>query len=122
LITLKNRYFLKLVAATFLVFNGFTLISGLGSYVIIFYVCGGDQAQGAKYVGLFGTTLSVCTFIAISIVTWLGTKIGKKSAFIVSTSIAIFGYLIKWFSYHPGSPNMLFFFVMLILNRILNVM
>jgi GPH family glycoside/pentoside/hexuronide:cation symporter len=108
-ITLKNRHFLKLAAATFLVFNGFTLISGLGSYVIIFYVMGGDQVVGAKYIGIFGTTLSLCTFGAISVVTWMATKVGKKKAFIISTSIAITGYVMKWFCYKPGMPNLIFF-------------
>lgn len=107
-ITLKNRRFLKLAGATFLVFNGFTMIAGLGSYVIIFYVFGGDQVNGARYVGFFGTTLSACTFVAISMVTWLATKIGKKQAFMVSTSMAIAGYVLKWFCYRPGSPNWLF--------------
>ena len=101
-ITLSNRRFLKLASATFLVFNGFTMIAGLGSYVIIFYVFGGDQVSGARYVGFFGTTLSVCTFGAISAVTWLAMKIGKKKAFMVSTSIAIAGYVLKWFCYRPG--------------------
>jgi len=107
-ITLRNRRFLKLAAATFLVFNGFTMIAGLGSYVIIFYVFGGDQVSGARYVGLFGTTLSACTFGAIFVVTWLATRIGKKQAFMISTSIAIAGYILKWFCYRPGSPNLLF--------------
>jgi glycoside/pentoside/hexuronide:cation symporter, GPH family len=107
-ITLRNRHFQKLAAATFLVFNGFTVIAGLGSYVIIFYVFGGDQVQGAKYIGLFGTTLSACTFGAISIVTWLAARVGKKQAFMISTSIAIAGYVLKWFCYRPGSPNWMF--------------
>ncbi len=107
-ITLCNRRFLKLAAATFLVFNGFTIIAGLGSYVIIFYVFGGDQVSGARYVGWFGTALSACTFGAIGIVTWLATKIGKKRAFILSTCIAIAGYVVKWFCYQPGSPYWLF--------------
>jgi GPH family glycoside/pentoside/hexuronide:cation symporter len=107
-ITLRNIRFLRLAAATFFVFNGFTLIAGLGSYVIIFYVFGGNNLVGAKYVGLFGTFLSICTFGAISIVTWLATKIGKKRAFIVSTSIAIAGYVLKWFCYQPVAPALIF--------------
>jgi GPH family glycoside/pentoside/hexuronide:cation symporter len=106
-VTLKNPRFLKLAAATFLVFGGFTMIAGLGSYVIIFYVFGGHQAEGAKYVGWFGTTLSAFTFGAILIVTWLAGKIGKKRAFIVSTSLAVAGYALKWFCYQPGSPRLL---------------
>jgi glycoside/pentoside/hexuronide:cation symporter, GPH family len=107
-ITLRNRHFQKLTAATFCVFNGFTLIAGLGSYVIIFYVFGGDQALGARYIGLFGTTLSACTFVAISIVTWLARKVGKRQAFILSTSIAMAGYVVKWFCYRPGAGTLLF--------------
>ncbi len=107
-ITFQNRHFLKLAAATFCVFNGFTIIAGLGSYVIIFYVFGGDQLPGAKYVGLFGTILSACTFGAIYVVTRLATRVGKKKAFIVSTSIAIAGYAVKWFCYRSGSPNLIF--------------
>lgn len=107
-VTLKNRHFLKLAAATFLVFNGFTMIAGLGPYVIIFYVFGGNQVSGATYVGLFGTTLSACTFGAIYVVAWLATRVGKKQAFLISTAIAILGYMVKWFSYQPDSPHFLF--------------
>lgn len=106
-ITLRNRRFLKLAAATFLVFNGFNLIAGLGSYVIIFYVFDGNNTMGAKYVGLFGTVLSACTFGAIFIATWMATKWGKKTSFIACTSIAIAGYMLKWFCYQPGSPNLM---------------
>ena len=50
--TLSSRPFLKLCAATFLVFNGFMLISSFQFYVIIYYVFRGDQARGAEYAGL----------------------------------------------------------------------
>jgi len=108
LITLRNGRFMKLAAATFFVFNGFTIIAGLGSYVIIFYVFRGDQHVGAEYVGLFGTVLSICTFLSISVVTWLALKYGKKQAFIISTAIAILGYMLKWFCYQPQFPKLIF--------------
>jgi GPH family glycoside/pentoside/hexuronide:cation symporter len=107
-ITLRNRRFLMLAAATFLVFGGFMMISGLGPYVIMFYVFGGDQKAGAQYVGWFGMVLSACTFGAIMAVGWLATKFEKRHAFIISTSIAIAGYVLKWFCYRPGSPVWLF--------------
>jgi GPH family glycoside/pentoside/hexuronide:cation symporter len=106
--TLKNRRFLRLAAVTFLVFNGFNLIAGLGSYVILFYVFGGDQTAGAKYVGWTGTALSACTFGAIAVVTWLSSKLGKKAAFMIAMGIAIAGYVLKWFCYRPGEPFWLF--------------
>lgn len=102
--TLACRPFQKLCLATFLVFNGFMLISSFQSYVIIYYVFGGDQARGAEYAGYAGTLGAVSTFAVISLVTWLGTRIGKRRAFFVSTGISLVGYAMKWFAYDPRHP------------------
>jgi len=102
--TLKSGPFLKLGLATFLVFNGFILISSFQSYVIIYYVCGGDQNLGAEYAGYTGTISAVATFVIITFVTWLATKIGKRNAFFVSTGLSMVGYFMKWFCYNPSHP------------------
>jgi len=107
LIAIKFRPFLKICAATFLVFNGFMVVSGFSSYVIIYYIFGGHQDAGAKYMGWFGTVSSICTFAAIAIVTWASTKIGKRRAFFIATGISIVGYALKWFCYNPEKPFML---------------
>ena len=106
-IALKFRPFLLLCAATFLVFNGFMAISGFSSYVIIYYIFGGNQDDGATYMGLFGTISSLCTFGIIALVTWASTKIGKRMAFFWATGISVVGYGIKWFCYQPEHPWML---------------
>ena len=103
-ITLKSRPFLKLCIATFLVFNGFMLISSFQFYVIIYYVFGGDQTRGAEYAGYAGTVGSISTFAVIVFITWLGTKIGKRRAFYVSTGLSALGYALKWFCYNPDIP------------------
>ena len=59
LLTLKFKPFLKLCIATFLVFNGFIMIAGFQSYVIIYYVFGGDAEQGAAFVGHSGLLQAV---------------------------------------------------------------
>lgn len=102
--TVKSGPFLKLCAATFLVFNGFILISSFQSYVIIYFVAGGDQTMGAEFTGWAGSVGAVSTFIVIPIVTWIGTKIGKRRAFFVSTGISILGYALKWVCYNPEYP------------------
>lgn len=102
--TLKSKPFLKLCAATFLVFNGFMLISSFQFYVIIYYVFEGDQARGAEYAGYAGTLGAVSTFVVIFLVTWLGTHLGKRRAFFISTGISILGYGMKWFAYNPDHP------------------
>jgi GPH family glycoside/pentoside/hexuronide:cation symporter len=102
--TVKSGPFLKLCLATFLVFNGFIMVSSFQFYVIIYFVTGGDQALGAEYAGYAGTVGAIATFIAITIVTWLATRIGKRKAFFVSTGISMVGYALKWFFYTPANP------------------
>lgn len=102
--TLKLRAFQKLCAATFLVFNGFMLISSFQSYVIIYYVCGGDKVAGAEYAGYSGTIGAVSTFLVIPLITWVSTKLGKRRAFFVAIGISMLGYGLKWFCYNPDIP------------------
>lgn len=107
LTTLRSRSFLKLCLATFLVFNGFMLVSSFQFYVIIYYVFGGDQERGAEYAGYAGTLGAISTFVVIAIVTALGTRVGKRRAFFVSTAISMVGYALKWFCYDPAQPFLL---------------
>ena len=104
MMTLTSGPFLLLCAATFLVFNGFQLIASFQSYVLIYYVMGGDQAGGAFWLGWTGTTQILATFGVIPFVTWLANKIGKRRAFLVATGIATVGYGLKWFCYSTTTP------------------
>ena len=103
-LTLKFKPFLKLCAATFLVFNGFILIASFQSYVIIYYVFEGDAAAGAELVGHSGLLMAVVALAVIAFVTWLATRIGKRRAFFVSTGISMVGYALKWFCFTPDNP------------------
>ena len=107
LLTIKFSPFLKLCGATFLVFNGFMLISSFQFYVIIYYVFGGDQSLGAQYAGASGTVSAVATFGIIVLTTWLATKIGKRRAFFVVIGVSVFGHALKWFCYDPDVPWLL---------------
>lgn len=106
-ITIKFPPFLKLCGATFLVFNGFMLVSAFSAYVIIYYVYGGDKFAGAKLMGWNGTLSAIATFAVIPLITWLSTRIGKRRAFFVAIGVSIFGYAIKFFTYSPEVPMLL---------------
>ena len=104
---LKFKPFLKLCIATFLVFNGFIMIAAFQSYVIIYYVFGGDTKAGAEFVGHSGALGAVSAFVVIALVTWLCPKFGKRRAFYVTTGLSMVGYLLKWFCYNPDMPWLL---------------
>ncbi|MGB5720925.1 MAG: MFS transporter, partial [Woeseiaceae bacterium] len=105
--SLKFKPFLKLCAATFLVFNGFMLIASFQFYVIIYYVFGGDTVKGAEYAGYSGTLGAISTFLVIILITWLATKIGKRRAFFFATGVSMAGYALKWVCYNPDIPWLL---------------
>ncbi len=102
--TVKTGPFLMLCIATFLIFNSFIMISQFQFWVFAYYVSGGNIGEGAGLAGLVGTLGIVAGFLVIVIVTWLGTKIGKKNAFFAATGISMFGYALKWFCYTPDYP------------------
>ena len=106
-ISLKFKPFLKLCAATFLVFNGFMLIASFQFYVIIYYVFGGDTVEGARYAGYAGTLGAISTFLIIVLVTHVGTRIGKRRTFFLATGISMVGYALKWVCYNPEIPWLL---------------
>ncbi len=104
LATIKFKPFLKLCIATFLVFNGFIMIAAFQSYVIMFYVFGGDEAAGAVWVGHSGAVQAISGFLVIILITWMATKIGKRRAFYFAAGVSMIGYALKWFCYTPDNP------------------
>jgi len=105
--TLKFSPFLKLCAATFLVFNGFMMVASFQSYIIIYYVFAGDQELGAEYAGWSGTVSALGTFFVIFFISWLSTIIGKRRAFFVAIGVSMLGYALKWVCYNPAYPLLL---------------
>ena len=80
------------------------MVSAFQSYVIIYYVFGGDQTLGAEYVGWAGTVSFLATSCAIFIATKLSTLYGKRNAFFITIGISIFGYALKWVCFTPDNP------------------
>jgi GPH family glycoside/pentoside/hexuronide:cation symporter len=106
--------FVKLVIVTFLIFNGFMLASAFTAYVVFFYVFGNQPTMDLMYqnggtlLGVFGTFSSICTaFGAIPLTSWISSKIGKRKAFLITMSLAIFGYGLKWVGYNTAHPYLL---------------
>ena len=102
--TIKCLPFVKLCCATFLVFNGFMLVSAFSSFVLIYYVSAGDKDKAGELIGWFGTATTISTFGVIALTTWLATKIGKRRTFFICISISLVGYALKWICYSAEYP------------------
>ena len=108
-ITFRCRPFLKICAATFLVFNGFQLGMSFSLYVIIYYLFGGDDSPAGDLNGWFGTATAAATLVVIPLTSLLATRMGKRTTFFVTISISLAGYALKWVGYNPEHPYWLLF-------------
>jgi GPH family glycoside/pentoside/hexuronide:cation symporter len=105
----KNKPFVKLCAATFLVFNGFQLVASFSYFIIVFYLFKGDYGLTGNWPAWFSTASAVTTaFLVIPIISAIANKVGKRNAFIISTAISIVGYALKWWGFNPGNPWLMF--------------
>ena len=108
-ITFKCKPFVKLCAATFLVFNGFQLGMSFSLYIMIYYLFNGSDATAGKLNGWFGMLTSICTFAVIQLTGLIATKIGKRQTFLITISLSLVGYALKWVGYNPEHPYWLLF-------------
>ena len=96
----KNKPFMKLCGATFLVFNGFQLVAAFGVFIIVFYMYNGSYDTAGTWPAWFNTINAIITaFIVIPIISKIATKIGKRKAFLLSTFLSIVGYVLKWWGF-----------------------
>lgn len=96
----KNKPFMKLCGATFLVFNGFQLVAAFGVFIIVFYMYNGSYELAGTWPAWFNTINAMITaFIVIPIISRIANKWGKKKAFIISTVLSIIGYVLKWWGF-----------------------
>ena len=103
-ITFKCKPFVKLCGATFLVFNGFQLGISFSLFIMIYYLFNGDDGQAGILNGWFGMITSIATLGVIPLTGWIATKIGKRRTFLITISLSILGYALKWFGYNPAHP------------------
>ncbi|HMQ49974.1 MAG TPA: MFS transporter [Saprospiraceae bacterium] len=105
----KNRSFLRLCGATFLVFNGFQMVASFSYFIIVFYLFNGKYELAGNWPAWFSTISAIATaFLIIPIITWMSNKWGKRKAFIISTGISMVGYLLKWWGFSPDNPWLMF--------------
>lgn len=105
----QNRPFVKLCAATFLVFNGFQMVASFSFFIIVFYMFNGDYGIAGTWPAWFSTVSAIVTaFLVIPIISYMAEKVGKRRAFVYSTAISIVGYILKWWAFDPENPWLLF--------------
>jgi len=107
--TFTCKPFIQLCGATFLVFNGFQLGASFSIYVMIYYLFSGSNASAGKLMGWYGMLTSIFTLGVIQLTGWIATRIGKRNTFLITISLSLLGYALKWVGYNPAHPYWLLF-------------
>lgn len=97
----KNKPFMRLCGSTFLVFNGFQMVAAFSVYIIVFYMYNGSYAAAGTWPAWFSTITAIVTaFLVIPVISAMASKWGKRKAFIISTTVSIIGYILKWWGFN----------------------
>jgi len=100
----KNKPFMKLCGATFLIFNGYQIVASFSFFIFVFYIFNGSYEATSTWPAWFSSIGAlVSAFLVIPIVSKMAEKWGKKNAFIISTALSIVGYAMKWWAFTPDN-------------------
>lgn len=66
----------------------------------------GSYELAGSVPAMFSILIAFCTAVLIiPVVSWMANKFGKRNAFIISTIISIFGYILKWWGFVVVDQN-----------------
>ena len=69
----------------------------------------GCDSKGGNLLGWFGMHTSIATLCVIPLTGWIATRIGKRRTFLITISLSLVGYALKWIGYNPEHPYWLLF-------------
>jgi GPH family glycoside/pentoside/hexuronide:cation symporter len=102
--TLSNLSFLNLNAQFICQIVGSGLVNVMGSYLVIYYMFGGEKVQAATLMGMVGTTFAICSLISSAFLVRLLIPMGRVKAIKLLYLVAMLGSALKWFCYNPTYP------------------
>jgi GPH family glycoside/pentoside/hexuronide:cation symporter len=100
----SNRSFLIVALSNVVVLTGLATFVGIGLYVNIFLIFGGDRAKGLALVGLGGTVYAIISYFSVMMAVWLSTRIGKKITAQILLGLTAIGAGSLWFTLRQDYP------------------
>ena len=94
----------SLISVSFFLVMGYSSTGGLGTYVNIYYVCGGDMILAGVIAGMKGSVLAITGISLLPFYTWLGEKYDKRKAVMIMLVTAIVGHLLNYYLLTPKFP------------------
>ena len=100
----QNGPFVLLMAATGLVLIGLFTVISLGFYLNAYYVYTGDLRGASILSGFVGNAAQIAGLVAIPVLTWMASRLGKRTTLNLMLGLGFVGTLLKWPCYTPAHP------------------
>ena len=107
--TLRNRPYRRLVAMNLAYGLGTAMVSALGFYTTVYYVCHGDLALGGKWNTAMGAAGMGFGLLGIPFFNRLARRFGKRAGMASVLSLAICAFIGDWWLYDPARPMLQLF-------------
>jgi GPH family glycoside/pentoside/hexuronide:cation symporter len=102
--TLTCKPFLAVMGVYLLQIIGSTMVSALGLYLNIYYVCQGDIQQAGIIEGLKSTAMLVPGILSIPLWAWISEKVGKQTALGMTIILGYVANTLIYFCFTPEHP------------------
>jgi glycoside/pentoside/hexuronide:cation symporter, GPH family len=102
--SVRNRAFMILLGLTILQILAGMIASNLDFYLLVYYLSGGDIAQGAIWKGILSTAYAIVGIAMIYPVNWLANRYGKAATLSFTFVLVLIGAAVKWWVFTPGYP------------------
>ncbi len=102
-ISLCNGPFMLVLAIIMLVIVACFLTNPIEIYVITYHVAHGDEKVGAQIYAITGMIYGVLGILAVPLVTWTATHIGKRNTMLLGEALAIIAFLSTLVFYNTHS-------------------
>lgn len=102
--TLQCRPFRRLLAMVLAYGIGTAMVSALGYYATVYYVCKGDVALATKWNTAMGLAGMAFGFLGIPFFTWVARRFGKRAGLATVLVLAIGAFIGDWWLYDPELP------------------
>lgn len=111
-LTFRSKPFLMMLLIIFTM-NLEGLVTGMGGYITLYYVFGGDKIFAATFHGVAGTLSSVLGLMSIPFFGWLARRYGKEKSLLTVTVCHILMAASIWVCYNPAFPWLALFPIVL---------
>lgn len=100
---LGNGAFRRLAAIVLITCVTGMVASSMDYYLLVYFVCGGDLAQGSIWKGVLSSAYGVVGLLSVPLLGVVSRRLGKERTLIAVLVVLVVGACARWWIFRPGA-------------------